>query len=71
MFALAINRNRTTKLSPKELLRHHIDALSLDQQWEFIASALQLMAARPQLRQAEVIINEPRVFQPQRRTSYW
>jgi hypothetical protein len=60
MNTLSINRRRNSTLTPKELLRHHIERLSLDQQFEFILSALQLISTRPVLQQAEVIVNERR-----------
>jgi hypothetical protein len=47
MNAPQINRHRTADLSPKEVLRAHIEQLSLDMQREFVAIALQLIAARP------------------------
>jgi hypothetical protein len=46
MTALQITRHNASELSPKEALRAQIDMLSLDKQREFVAAALQLIAAR-------------------------
>jgi hypothetical protein len=67
MTTLSTNRHSSTKQSPKDILRHHIEQLSLDQQWEFIVCALQLIAARPVLREAEVVIDNRRPIMPVRR----
>jgi len=67
MSTLSINRHSTTKFSPKDALRRHIEQLSLDQQWDFIVYALGLIAARPLLREAEVVIDSRRPIMPQRR----
>jgi hypothetical protein len=55
MFALQINRHSTAHLSPKEALRTHVDQLSPAQQREFIAAALQLIATRAMMDEAEAI----------------
>lgn len=47
MNTLQINCHRTADLSAKEALRAHIEQLSLEMQQEFVALALQLIAARP------------------------
>jgi hypothetical protein len=60
MSTLTINRHRTSSSTRKETLRRHIEQLSLDQQWDFIVCALQLIAARPQLRPAEARIDNRR-----------
>ena len=44
----------TTTLSPKDLLRAHVERLSPAQQREFIAAALELIALRDMLDEVEV-----------------
>jgi hypothetical protein len=58
MFAFLINRHRRHSQSAKESLRAHIDQLSFEEQRQFVLSALQLMAARPQLQAAEAPIGQ-------------
>ncbi len=53
MLPLQIKRQRDTNVDPKQVLRAHIDQLSLDRQREFVAIAFQLIAARSNMSEAE------------------
>jgi hypothetical protein len=53
MLALQINRHHTGNLSDKEALRAHVEQMSPDKKREFVAAALQLLAARTLLDEAE------------------
>ncbi len=53
MFSLQIKRQRNTNVDPKQVLRAHIDQLPLGRQREFVAIAFQMIAARPNMSEAE------------------
>jgi hypothetical protein len=54
MLPLQIKRQRYSSIHDKQLLRTHIDGLPLDKQREFVATALQLIAERTNMSDAEV-----------------
>lgn len=54
MLPLQIKRQRYSSIDDKQLLRTHIDRLPLDKQREFVATALQLIAERTGMSDAEV-----------------
>jgi hypothetical protein len=55
MQALFMDRHRTLDQSPAEILRAHIEQLSLEVQSEVVDLALRVIATRPTFREAKVV----------------
>ncbi len=53
MLPLQIKYQRATPADPKQVLRAHIDRLSTEKQYEFIALAFRLIAERTVTNEAE------------------
>jgi hypothetical protein len=61
MLPLKIKRQRDSEVDPKQVLRAHVEGLSRDKQREFIAFALQLIAERANMIEAETGVAQEKI----------